>query len=119
MPIIPIGSTGMPAQYPFRAVRRFHNSAVLFLDGAAQYFPDRKQPSLEWQMQYQKLNSAELAQWSEFLAGAIGQSSTFPYADPATGAVYENSRISGSDVEVAQEGPGGVRIEINIRNVGV
>ncbi len=118
MPIIPIGPTGSPARYPFTSWKRFHNTFVRFVDGTEQHFRNRSRPSSCWRMQYEKQSDAELSLWLPFLEGAIGNTPTFLYIDPVTGAMHTNSRLADENVDLEQGGIEGARIQISIRNEG-
>lgn len=119
MPIFPIAVTGSPAEYPLSASKRFHNTSIRFLDGAQQCFRERSQPSLLWQLKYQRQSASELAMWLPFLEGAIAAFPDFLFVDPLTGLAYANSRVVGQEVAIEQVGVDRTRLEINIGNEGV
>jgi len=118
MPIIPIEQTGFLAEYPLTSSKRFHTTSVRFIDGGEQVFRSRQASSLQWQMQYQRLNTSELQVWLPFLEGAIGGREAFDYADPVTTTIHAGSRLAGNEVAVEQAGVERARLVITIRNEG-
>lgn len=118
MPITPIEQTGFLAEYPLSSSKRFHTTSVRFVDGGQQLFRSRRAASLQWYMQYQRLNTSELQVWLPFLEGAIGGQATFDYTDPVTATVHVGSRVAGTEVAVEQVGVERAVLEISIRNEG-
>lgn len=118
MPIVPIAQTGLVAEYPLASSKRFHTTSIRFLDGDMQCFPSRKSPSFHWQMKYQQLSTNEVHVWLPFLESALRDQTAFEFTDPVTATVHGGSRITGTAVEVEQEGVERARIEISILKEG-
>ena len=116
MPIIPISSSGIAAQYPVATGKRFHSSSVRFLDGTMQSFQNRSQPSIQWGMWFANQRE-ELSIWLPFLENTLHNDLSFEFIDPVTGLALSEAKLHGDGFDLNQSVTG-AQLSIQVRSEG-
>lgn len=109
----PILKTGALAQDGLERGHRTRTRVMRYVDGSQQAVKTRRGRK-RWTVKLERLDEGELAQVSELVETARGETGTFAFTDPKTGVRHETCRIEGGDFEAYLAGVGDGRAELKI-----
>ena len=104
MPTFPKLKTGAVAQYPATRALEFKTDCVRFVDGTEQRYRDSETALHRWEVNFTRLDEAELGAVEQFFTAVDGSFASFEFIDPWDGTSYPKCSLETDSLELTFTG---------------
>ena len=111
----PILKTGAVMQYPAKAITRYSNHLVRFVDGAEQRYRNYGAPLREWVIRLELLDETEIKSLEQFFSDQRGQFESFVFVDPKDNVTYPDCSLMIDDLEFSLDGERRARTTVLVK----